>query len=486
MTAPRREHEMDTRYTDRIVDFTVNTRFEDIPPQALNVAREAIFDCIGVALAGAVEPAGRIGAEWARSCAGAEQSTVWGHGLRTAADHAALVNGTAAHALDYDDVTWGLVGHPSVSLVPSLVALGEVTGASGRDVLLCYALGFEVMAKIGRTTQPLHSLEGRWHATSTIGSFGVTAACCRLLGLTAGETAYALGIAYSMTSGNVCNFGTMTKPFHAGLAARNGVQAAQWARLGFTSVPHPFDGPTRFQDVYSRGLPCDMAPIEELGKDYELVTRAVVIKPYPCCVSAHTGIDAAKRLHEEDKVALEDIEKIDIGVVNYTSDKLSYTRPRTGLEGKFSMQYTVARMIRDGKLTLESFTDQAVNDPAIQAFLPKVEMYHDEEAERKWRIGSRPADMHVTLKDGRKINKLVKISKGNKEVPLSSGELRDKFRDCARLSLDEASIEQAIVQIERLESLAKISELADSLSHRRQARDAKPSVRAREAAALSG
>jgi 2-methylcitrate dehydratase PrpD len=467
---------MDTKYTDLIVDFTLHTKFDDIPEQALRVAREAIFDCIGVTLAGAVEPAGRIGADWARSCAGATQSTIWGHGFRTAADHAALVNGTAAHALDYDDVTWGLVGHPSVSLVPSLVALGELTGASGKDLLLCYAIGFEVMAKIGRTTQPRHSLDGRWHATSTIGSFGATAACCRLLGLNAKQTAYALGIVYSMTSGNVSNFGTMTKPFHAGLAARNGIQAAQWARLGFTSVPHPFDGPIKFQDVYSRGLPCDMGPIEELGEDYELITRAVVVKPYPCCVSAHTGIDAAKRLREEEKVGLDDIEKIEIGVVNYTSDKLSYTRPKTGLEGKFSMQYTVARMIQDGKLTLETFSDEAVNDPKIQAFVPKIEMYHDEEAERKWRIGSRPADMHVTLKDGRRINKLVKISKGNKEVPLTPDELRDKFRDCARLCLDDESIEQAIVQIESLDTLKKISELAGTLSHRREDRiDRRPS-----------
>jgi 2-methylcitrate dehydratase PrpD len=134
------------------------------------------------------------------------------------------------------------------------------------------------------------------------------------------------------------------------------------------------------------------------------------------------------------------------------------------------MQYTVARMIQDGKLTLETFTDQAVNDPKIQAFMPKIAMYHDEEAERAWRIGSRPADMHVTLKDGRKINKLVKISKGNKEVPLTSDELRDKFRDCARLCLDDKSVEQAIAQIEDIDNLKKISELARTLSHRREGR----------------
>jgi 2-methylcitrate dehydratase PrpD len=453
------------KYTDILVDFTVDTQFSDIPAEALRVAREATFDCIGVTLAGALEPCGKIGADWARASAGAGVSTVWGHGFKTSPDHAALVNGTAAHALDYDDVTWGLVGHPSVSLVPATIALGELIGASGKDVLLAYVIGFEVMAKIGRTVQPVHSLEGRWHATSTIGTFGATAACCRLLGLTKEQTGYALGIAFSMSSGSVSNFGTMTKPMHAGLAARNGIEAAQWAQLGFTSVPDPFDGPTTFQNTYSRSLPCDMSPIEEIGKDYELVTRAVVIKPQPCCVSSHTGIDAAKRLREEENVGLDDIEKIDIGVVNYTSDKLSYTRPTTGLEGKFSMQYTVARMIQDGVLTLDSFSDEAVNDATIQEFIPRIEMYHDEAAEKAWRIGSRPADMHVTLKDGRKIQKLVKISKGNKEVPLTPDELRHKFRDCASYCLDDATVEKTIEMIENIEALENISDLAAALSH---------------------
>ena len=452
------------KYTDIIVDFTVDTQFDDIPSEALRVAREATLDCIGVTLAGATEPAGKIGADWARASAGAGVSTVWGHGFKTSPDHAALVNGTAAHALDYDDVTWGLVGHPSVSLVPATLALGELIGASGKDVLLAYVIGFEVMAKIGRTVQPLHSLEGRWHATSSIGTFGATAACCRLLRLSKEQTAYALGIAFSMTSGNVSNFGTMTKPMHAGLAARNGIEAAQWAQLGFTSVPHPFDGPTNFQNVYSRGLPCDMSPIEEIGKEYELVTRAVVIKPHPCCVSAHTGIDAAKRLRDEENVGLDDIEKIEVGVVNYTSDKLSYTRPTTGLEGKFSMQYTVARMIQDGALTLDTFTDEAVNDAKIQAFIPRIEMYHDEEAEKAWRIGSRPADMHVTLRDGRKIQKLVKISKGNKEIPLTPDELRQKFRDCAKYCIDNANTEKAITMIENIDDLAAISDLTAVIS----------------------
>jgi 2-methylcitrate dehydratase PrpD len=201
--------------TQHVVDFIARSRFEAIPPKALDVARGAMLDCIGVALAGARQPGGTIMADWSRAAAGTGRATVWGQGFKTAAHDAALTNGMAAHALDYDDVTWGLIGHPSVSLVPTVFAIGESIGASGRDVLHAYVVGFEVMAKIGRTTQPLHSLEGGWHATGTIGAFGACAAACKLLGLNPEQIGMALGIVYSMTSGNVNNFGTMCKPLHA-------------------------------------------------------------------------------------------------------------------------------------------------------------------------------------------------------------------------------------------------------------------------------
>src|SRR5262249_32326334 len=325
-----------------------------IPAKGLEQAHIGILDCVGVALAGARQPAGAIGAEWARNATGAPQATVWGQGFKASAHDAALVNGTAAHALDYDDVTWGLIGHPSVSLVPSVFALGEHVNASGRDVLLAYAVGFEVMAKIGRTTQPQHSLEGGWHATGTIGAFGATAACCKLLGLDADQTGRALGIVYSMTCGNVKNFGTMCKPFHAGLAARNAVEAAQWSELGFTSVPYPFDGSRSFHDVYSRGLQANMGALTELGRDYELVLRGVVIKPYPCGVALHPAIDAVLDLKARQKIDVDRIERIEVGMTRYTYDKLSYLEPKTGLEAKFSMPFTVAWALVHPHVTLDT------------------------------------------------------------------------------------------------------------------------------------
>jgi 2-methylcitrate dehydratase PrpD len=455
--------------TKNVVDYIVSSRFEAIPGQALMVAKGAIQDCVGVALAGARHPAGAIPAEWARRNAGTGAATVWGQNFKTAAHDAALVNGTAGHALDYDDVTWGLIGHPSVSLVPSVFALAETINASGRDVLHAYVVGFEVMAKLGRTTQPRHSLDGGWHATGTIGAFGATAACCKLLGLDGERTAHALGIVYSMTSGNVSNFGTMCKPLHAGLAARNAVEASLWAQAGFTSLPHPFDGPRGFHEVYSRGLPADMRPLEELGKIYELVVRGVVIKPYPCGVALHPAIDAVHALKQEHAIDPDEIASAEAGVTKYTFDKLCYLVPQTGLEAKFSMPYTIARSLLDERIGFDTFTDRLVQDEKAQALTRRISMYVHSGIESAWKIGSRPVNVRLHFRDGRVLERQVDISKGNPEVAMTPAELNVKFEDCARLSLDPAAMNAASQALQDIEKLAAISELTLWLRGERRA-----------------
>lgn len=454
--------------TKNVVDYIISSRFDSIPGPALTVARGAILDCVGVALAGARQPAGSIPAEWARRNVGSGGATVWGQDFQTSAHDAALVNGTAAHALDYDDVTWGLIGHPSVSLVPSVLALGETINASGRDVLHAYVVGFEVMAKLGRTTQPLHSLDGGWHATGTIGAFGATAACCKLLDLDAEQTAHALGIVYSMTSGNVSNFGTMCKPMHAGLAARNAVEASLWARAGFTSLPHPFDGPRSFHEVYSRGLPADMRPLAELGRVYELVVRGVVIKPYPCGVALHPAIDAVHALKKEHPIDPDDIVSVEAGVTRYTFDKLCYLVPRTGLEAKFSMPYTIARAILDDGIGFDTFTDRLVQEAKAQALTRRISMYVHAGIEEAWKSGSRPVNVRLHFRDGRVLERQVDISKGNPEVAMTPAELSVKFEDCARLSLDAGAMKAAAQALRNIERLTAIAELTRHLVGQRQ------------------
>jgi 2-methylcitrate dehydratase PrpD len=445
--------------TRHVIDYIVGSRFGDIPSKALMVAKSAMLDCVGVALAGARQPGGMIPAQWAHDAAGARHATVWGHDFKTSAHDAALVNGTAAHALDYDDVTWGLIGHPSASLVPATFALGELVGAAGRDVLHAYVVGFEVMAKLGRTTQPRHSLDGGWHATGTIGAFGATAACCKLLGLDAGKTGHALGTVYSMTSGNVSNFGTMCKPLHAGLAARNAVEAALWAKSGFTSLPHPFDGARSFHEVYSRGLPADMNPLVELGRVYELVVRGVVIKPYPCGVALHPAIDAVHALKREAPIDADAIDSIEAGVTKYTFDKLCYLLPDNGLEAKFSMPYTIARSVLDESIGFDTFTDDLVQDERARELTRRVKMYTHDGIENRWKMGSRPVHVRIRFRDGSVRERQVDISKGNPEVPMTPTELGTKFTDCARACLEPQAMKAAIDGLQNIEALGAISDL---------------------------
>jgi 2-methylcitrate dehydratase PrpD len=329
-------------------------------------------------------------------------------------------------------------------------------------VLHAYIVGFEVMAKIGRTTQPLHSLEGGWHPTGSIGSFGAAAACCKLLGLNAEQSATALGIVYSMTSGNVSNFGTMCKPLHAGLAARNGVEAALWAQAGFTSLPHPFDGPRSFHAVYSRGLPADMRPFEEFGRAWELVERGVVIKPYPCGVALHPAIDAIHALKKEKKFTAADVDTIEAGVTKYTHDKLCYLVPKTGLEAKFSMPYTIARSVLDDSIGFDTFTDKLVLEPAAQELTRRISMYVHEGIESTWKGGSRPVNVKVHLRNGTTLERQVDISKGNPEVALTPDELQVKYTDCGRITLPEAEVKTSF---EMLQTIEKVGAIADITRH---------------------
>ena len=452
-------------YTDIIVDFTNSIQFSDFPDRAKAQARMAMFDGVGCAIAGSQEDCGNIGAKWVRSCQSAPISTVWGTDMKAAPHDAALVNGTSGHALDYDDVIWSLAGHPSVVLNAALYALGEATDASGEDVLLCYMIGVEIMAKLGLTTQPLHSLVAGWHPTSSIGTIGAAMACSRMLGLSKEATTNALGMASSMSSGHVGNFATMTKPFHSGLAARNGIEAAQWASLGFTATKSPFDGKRSFHNIYSRDLPAKLEELEQLGKTFELDRTGMLIKPYPCGVASHPAIDAALELYHDKGVRADDVEAIRVGVTEYTYDKLNVTEVGNELQGKFSIAYPVAVALADGKIRLANFGGANVNDPEIQRLVGITEMYADEEIEKNWVMGTnRPCRTAVTLKNGDTFEKLVEISKGDPANPMSPEELQEKFRDCAGQCFDQTRTDELIAALDTVDKQDKIGNITRLLA----------------------
>lgn len=433
--------------TQRIAEFVAAADYARIPPAALQRAREAILDSVGVALAGSREEASRIAAATAREEGSSPRASVIGHGFRASPMLASLVNGVSAHALDFD-ASFTIMGQPMSGLAPTVLALSESAGASGRQLLQAYVAGFELTAKLA-WSMPAHAETGAWHGAGTLGTFGCTAAACNLLGLDAGKTVMALGIAGSMACGVVRNYGTMTKPLHAGLAARNGVLAARLAQQGHTASAAILQAPGGIYDSFARGMTLDPAVFDALGRDFELEAGGVSIKPYPCGGLTHPAVDAVLGLRKEHGLAAKAIERIDVGITPFTGKRIAYRIPQTGLQGKFSMAYVLARTVIDGQLTLDTFTDAAVRDPGVLALAEKVHTALDPELAGYDR-GIYPCKVSIHLADGRALFRRVDHPKGTPESPLTADELRQKFLDCAGRVLEPAA---AIETLDRLEQL---------------------------------
>jgi 2-methylcitrate dehydratase PrpD len=448
--------------TDVVARFVAGFDARKLPAAARATARRGYFDCLGVALAGSAQPAGQVAAQFAAG-QGTGPATVWGHAFTAPPAIAALVNGTAAHALDYDDVNWALLGHPSVSLVPVTMAVGESVGATGAELIDAYACGFEVLAALGRSTMPGLSFDGGWHATGALGAIGATAAAAHLLKLGLEEVRNALGIAVSEASGVVRNFGTMTKPLHAGLAAQAGVQAAGLAAAGFTADPFSLEGKHGFYACFGARSEVKPAALLQLGQVWELERTGVVIKPYPCGVAGHPAIDAGLALRQRlGPVSAGRVSRITVGVTSYTLDKMRYGWPQNELQAKFCVPYQLARALVTGPPTLADFTAAGITaSPEVRDLAQLTELYLDEEIEHEWRRagGSRPCRVRIEFSDGSSQTELVRVSKGNPQLPLTDDELRAKFADAASLAAGPDRVAALISAIEQVDALPQAGDL---------------------------
>jgi 2-methylcitrate dehydratase PrpD len=445
--------------TARVAQFVAETRYDKLPAEAVATAKEALLDCLGVTLAGSKEESGKICGEIARQERAREESTVLGQGFKSSALQAAFANGTAAHALDFDH-SFTLGGQPTAPIIPAVFSLGESLRASGRQLLEAYVAGFEVTGKLVRSVRG--SNEEGWHAPGIFGVFGASAACAKLLSLDASQVQMALGITASMASGVVANFGTMTKPLHVGLAARNGVLAAKLAQRGFTANAQAIEGEVGFYESFYRGMPGEVRVLEELGNSYELVTSGIKIKPYPCGGLTHPAIDAALELRAQHGITPEMVESVTVDVQGHTYNRIIFRVPETGLQGKFCMPYLLARAIADAKVSLDAFTDAAVRDQNILRLAKKVEMRLDENLKSS-DASSRPARVTVRLKNGQSHSCYVEHAKGSREVPLTADNLKAKFMECACQAIDQSSAERAMEYIERIETLDSIASLCELL-----------------------
>jgi 2-methylcitrate dehydratase PrpD len=431
------------------------------PAEARARAAAAVLDTVGVTLAGASEPASRIVREVV-AAEGDATCTVFGTAARASASGAALANGTAAHALDYDDMCFVSLAHPSAPLIPAVVAASELDGAAGRALLDAYVVGFEIEARIGSLMNPRHYQRG-WHCTSTIGTIGAAAAVSRLLGLDATAAGHALAIAASEASGLKENFGTMVKPLHAGLAARNGVLAALLARGGMTASTLALDGPQGFLHAMDSEGAALTDAIADLGVRWEIVETGITVKLYPSCAGTHPSLDAILDLRRRERFTADDVERIDVDVDSIVPTILIYDRPSTGLEGKFSLPFCAAAAVVFGRVGIYPFDAAGLRDPRVSSLMPRISMRVDPSLD-----GTGPpltqARVHIRLRGGRVLTQHANGARGYPEQPASDKELDAKFLGCARRAMPDPAAERALGLLRTIEELEDVRALTAVLS----------------------
>jgi len=449
----------------QIADRIHALRFEDITATALAWTGMAFVDTVGVTLAGIKEEGPRILLRLP-GVGGPGPCLVLGTGKRTGPLDATLINGTASHALDYDDVSNVMGAHPSVMLVSPLLALGEMLGSSGRDVALAYVVGYETECRIARGVH-FHHYDKGWHPTATLGIFGTVAAAARLLHLSVDQTAVALGLAASLASGLKANFGTMTKPLHVGHSARNGLFAALMVREGFTANPAAFEHKQGFLDVFNgpgtydtgRMLADWYAPFECDGG------AEPGLKPYPCCGSTHASINRMIDLARTHRLTPDRVEKIEIMPHGRRLPHTNNPDPRTPLGAKFSIQYCVARALADGAVKLEHFEGDAPFDPTVRALMARSEARPHpgmaDDSPLQW-----GAEVAVTTLDGQRfasrLDDFERLGPGARLM--TQDELWEKFADCAQRSLPRPQIAplfERLAQIDQVGSVAELTHLME-------------------------
>ena len=442
--------------TERLAEFVIDTR--DVPAPVREASRDAVIDTLACGLAGSLEDCGEIAARFVRECGGEAQATVWGHGFGASVLDAAFVNGIASHALDFDDTQPNVRGHPSTTLVPALLAVGERVHASGADLLSAYAIGLEVGGKLGRALGDGHYMRG-WHATATTGVFACAAAGGRLLGLSAGELRNALGLAASQAAGLLRNFGTMTKPFHAGHAARSGLLAAMLSKHGFTADTSIFDGDRSFLATYAGedGKPLGEL-LERLGNPWEALAPGIGYKRWPCCYCNHRSIGGLLGMIDEHGIKADEVESIEIGFPPGSDTALISGDPQTGLQGKFSIEYVAAATVLDRRIGLETFTDVMVQRPQVRALLAKVKRLRIPD-DKIYSGTTGYNDIRVQTSRGA-FTRHIDKTPGSPAWPMSPAERDEKFLDCAGRVLGDKSARALLDLAHGCDSLADVGALA--------------------------
>jgi 2-methylcitrate dehydratase PrpD len=445
--------------TDTLARFVVATEISSMSEKTLSNAKLHILDTLGVALAGVATPVAQIALGYCKNLGASSEASIWGTKNKASISTAAFANGLLSHALDYDD--WDAfihVGHPSSILVGAALPLAENIGASGKDLLKAYVLGIEVICKLAANSPNVQ--DRGFHSTPVFGSLGATIACASLLKLDVEKVKAALGIAASAAGGIHRQQGSMVKPFHAGNSARNGAEAALLASNGFTADAAIFEAPRGFCDTFFGPGKCDYDKmIENVGKPYFLESPGMGLKWHPCSAPQFLAADAALHLKREHKINFADVAKIEVSIPPLRYARHYSAEVKTGLRGKFAINYVVAMCLLDGKLEISTFTDEKVNQPQVQDAFSKVKVICDESIPEPGPY----CPVSVELKDGKQYSYTAKIAKGDPRNPMTEAEVTDKFRGNAKPVILEKQAEDLISAIYDLETIHDVARLVDLL-----------------------
>ncbi|MFD1642956.1 MmgE/PrpD family protein [Halohasta litorea] len=445
--------------TATLAEYTVSTTYDEIPTDAVDHAKRAIRDYLGVAVYGSHHEVGDQIMGYVDRCMPGEEATVIGRETASPTG-AALANATFGHAIDYDDTFESIVIHPSSPVFGATLAAGEVANASGEELITAYTVGCEAAYRVGHSTYPNHYQNG-WHSTGTVGTFGSAAAAAHLLDLSVDETITAFGIVASASSALKKNFGSMTKPLHAGHAAENGVRAALLAENGFTADNEILEGKIGYGEVMTTDGSYDPEIITEgLGEEWAVLDLG--FKPHPSGVITHAAMDALRTLVIDHDLTPESVDSMTVALDDAASEMLHHANPDNALQAKFSIEFCLAAILRERKAGIHEFTDEYVSQPETAAVIDKIDRAFEENLFDA-HYASYGARVTVETTDGETLVQEVKHHPGSPNNPVSEERLRAKFDECVLTVLDDDGTDQLAETIDALEDVPSVENLVDKL-----------------------
>ena len=410
---------------EKIADFAIDTGYKHIPENVKKLAKRALIDYVGVTYIGGAAEESDIIKKYVQGKPQNDECKAIGLDGYYSMEDAALMNGFFSHVLDYDDAS--LVGHPSAVLMSTCFAAGETMSITGKELMTAYILGYEVELQLADILMPMLTSNG-WHGTPVFGSIGAAVSTSRIFKLPKDQFVNAIGLAATMASGHMENFGTTAKPFHAGMAASNGIKAAKLAKAGLAAADTSIEGKCGYARLFAHTEIRQEAV--EFGTRWKLFLQDLLLKKYPCCSASHTALNGIEEIRDEYSISYKDVKKIVVGVPKFTLINLIHPEPKNANEARFSMNYALATLLVTGKFDVDSFSEKALYNPEVRALMKRIEMKEGKDFQDTPYIDNEPAVIDLYTYGQEYYHKRIDFSKGTTVNPLTDEELEEKFFSC--------------------------------------------------------